>query len=248
MSSVDEILEKLHFRIQDLNVLPLSQLQDIFLNLDVKEILKLCEVNQKFNSVCDENFWRIKVLNNYGIEKKYGDTWKETAIVMNKVNMINLGTKWSDGRTYGKILDDILRDGDIADTVLDLQYQYILRLMDNEDNENNKTYAKFIQISLNDEKALQDFADNCSERPYTASEVDAILLANSREMKVIYAAVLTYRGETPCKYLPGGTIRNDVTTGFSLQSYEFLRKMIDPMIYVMQFSSFSSDRLDLVMY
>ncbi len=246
MSSVNEILEKLHFRVQDLNVLPSEQLRDILLILNVKEILKLCEVNQKFNSVCDEElFWRIKVLNDYGIKKRYGNTWKETAIVMDKVNMINLGRTWSDGRTYREILDDTLRDGDDADDILDLQYKYILHLMNSENNEDD---AKFIQIELNDEKSLQDFADEFLGKPYTADEIDDILLANSKEMKIIYASVLTYKGMTPCKYLPGNTIGNSVTTGTALQSYEFLRKMIDPVLYVMQFSSFSRDRLNLVEY
>ena len=52
-----------------------------FYNISVKEILKLCRVNKKFNSVCQrESLWRNKVLLDYGIKKKYGRTWKERAI------------------------------------------------------------------------------------------------------------------------------------------------------------------------
>nr|QBK93163.1 MAG: F-box-like family protein [Pithovirus LCPAC403] len=239
MSSVDEILSKLRLKFQDLNNLSSSQLRDIFLNLTVKEILRLCMVNRKFNTICgDDSFWRIKVLNDYGIEKKYGDTWKQTAIVMDKVNMINLGTKWIDGRTYIEILNDALQNG--ASSVLDLQKSYLVDYVDNQHN------VDHILLELHDEKSIQDFAYDEFGEQFTDDDLGDIVYIKSREMMVIYATILTYKGQS--SYLPGDTIEGDLTTGTSLQSYEFLREMIDPIIYVMQFSSFSVDRLNLVEY
>ena len=76
--SVDEILERLRLKRKDLNNLSTSQLKTIFLNLTIKEISSLCRVSRKFNRVCeDESFWKIKVADAYGIEKKYGSTWRE---------------------------------------------------------------------------------------------------------------------------------------------------------------------------
>nr|QBK93992.1 MAG: F-box family protein [Pithovirus LCPAC406] len=118
---MNEILAKLRLERQDLNRISSSQLRSVFSDLTVKEISILCGVSKKFNTICkEESFWRTKVLDNYGIEKKYGDTWRQTAINMDKVNMINLGDKWIDGRTYREILGDTVQNG--AFTILDLQF------------------------------------------------------------------------------------------------------------------------------
>ncbi len=80
MSSVNEIFAKLRLAEKDLDKLSTSQLETVFSDLTSKEISSLCRVNRKFNTLCkDESFWRNRVLNNHGIEKKYGDTWRETA-------------------------------------------------------------------------------------------------------------------------------------------------------------------------
>ena len=63
-------------------------------------------------------------------------------------------------------------------------------------------------------------------------------------MNVIFATVLTLKGEKGI-YLPGHTLTSviDYTV---LPSYEFIRDMIDPIFYVMQFSSFTERRLDSI--
>ncbi len=239
MTSVSEILARLNLSNRDLNNISLSQLRTIFQDLTVKEISSLCAVNRRFNTLCkDESFWRNKVSGDYGIKKKYGDTWRETAITMYEVNMINLGAKWTNGKTYREILNDALQNG--SGSIIRAQTLYLL------------PYAKY-QPAINDilfdaldEKEIQDFANSFLHKPYTDEELNSILLVKSNEIDVIYTTVRIYKGKG--LYLPGVTIRGTTTTGDALLSYDFLRKMIDPIIYVMQFSSFSAERLAKVSY
>nr|QBK92603.1 MAG: F-box-like protein [Pithovirus LCPAC401] len=238
MASVSEILSKLNLNKRDLSNISTSQLETIFKDLTVKEISKLCTINKRFNTLCkDESFWRNKVSDDYGIKKKYGDTWKETAITMNKVDMIDLGDKWIDGRTYMEILNDSLQDG--ASSIHEAQIRHLVDYVDNQNN------ADYILLELHDEKSIQDFAFDEFGEQFTDDDLDDIVYIKNRKMDVIYATILTYKGTG--LYLPGDTI-DDTTTGDALLSYEFLRKMIDPIIYVMQFSSFSPERLAKVSY
>lgn len=236
-TSVNEILTKLHFKIQDLNELPSSQLRNVFSNLSVKNILILCSVNQTFNTACnEESFWRLRVLDDYGIEKKYGDTWRETAIIMDKVNMINLNDKWIDNRTYREILDDSLQNG--TDIIMRLLFKYLDPYVNHSEDD-----ICHLHCELNDEKSMQEYANEVLKRDYTSDELDTIFRIKAKEIYVIYAAVYIYKGAL---FLPGelgGGLMCIITTGTALKSYEFLRKMIDPMLYVMQFSSFSIDKL-----
>ncbi len=160
------------------------------------------------------------------------ETHGEKQPKMDEINMINLNNKWIDGRTYKEILNDALQNG--ADVLTGLPVDYLIPLVgDNEED------AEYVRFELHDEKALQDFADAFFERPFTDNEIDDILLANSREIHVIYTAVLIYQGVRG--RLPGDV---DGMVAQVTQSYEFLREMIDPILYVMQFSSFPYDRLN----
>ena len=229
MTSVSEILARLNLNKRDLNNISLSQLRTIFQDLTVKEISLLCTVNRRFNTVCkDESFWRNKVSDDYGIHKKYGDTWRQTAITMDKVDMINLGAKWIDGRTYMEILNDALQNG--ASSVHEAQLRYLVDYVDNQYN------ADYILLELHDEKSIQNFAYDEFGEQFTDDDLDDIVYIKNREMNIIYATVLTYRGA-------GLYLLGDTTTGDA-----FLRKMIDTIIYVMQFSSFSAERLTKVSY
>ncbi len=161
MSSVNEILSRLHLSNRDLNNLSISQLETIFSNLTSKEISLLCRMSRKFNTLCkDESYWKNRVLNKYGIRKMYGSTWRETARRMEEFNMINLNIEWIDGRSYREILDDTLRDG--ADTLTDLPKRYLLPLINN-DNDDANTF----RYEMNDEKAIQNFSDEFLDRSYT---------------------------------------------------------------------------------
>nr|QBK93703.1 MAG: F-box-like protein [Pithovirus LCPAC406] len=238
MAAVNEILTRLHLSKRDLSNVSLAQLETVFKDLTVKEISLLCTVNRRFNTVCgDESFWRNKVLNDYGIRKKYGNTWRQTAINMDKVDMINMNGVWFDGRTYREILNDALQNG--ADIVFEAQMSQLSPYGDIRGDE----YFLLFECK-NYDNSLQDFANLSLERDYTENELNDIFYIKSREMNVIFATVLTLKGEKGI-YLPGHTLTSviDYTV---LPSYEFIRDMIDPIFYVMQFSSFTERRLDSI--
>ncbi len=73
MDDTNEILERVHLREESLGNLPPDVVQEIFLDLSVEEIMKLCRSNVAFNMICKrESLWQTKVWNDFGIEKKYG--------------------------------------------------------------------------------------------------------------------------------------------------------------------------------
>nr|QBK92734.1 MAG: F-box family protein [Pithovirus LCPAC401] len=93
--------------IQNISELGTDVIEEFFYGISVKEILKLSVINTTFSEACKrESFWKKKVLLDYGVEKKYGETWKETAILLSDSNMINLGKEWVDGQTYGELLEE----------------------------------------------------------------------------------------------------------------------------------------------
>nr|QBK92601.1 MAG: F-box family protein [Pithovirus LCPAC401] len=233
MTSVSEILTRLNLNRRDLNNISLSQLRTIFKDLTVKEISKLCAVSRKFNSICeDESLWRNKASDDYGIHKKYGNTWRQTARNMDKVNMINLGAKWIDGSTYMKILNNALQNG--ARSVINKQEQYLFYFANN-----STSYVDDLQWNIeNNDIQLQIFANEVLGRDYTEEELNDIYYIKNREIDIIYVAVLTYKGMRGGLYLPGGKTA-DIDINTVLPSYDFLRDMIDPILYIMQFSSFS---------
>ncbi len=234
MSSVSEILARLNFSRRDLNNLSTSQLETIFSDLTSKEIALLCRTNRKFNTLCeDESYWETRVLNRHGITKKYGSTWRETAKNMDEINMIDLNVKWIDGRIFKEILNDTLQNG--ASTLKDLPKQYLLPYVNDDGYD-----VKFMRDEDPDENGLQYYAETFLDRSYTNGEIDDILLINTSEINVIYSAVLAYEGKKG--YLPGVTKDNIIAAS---RTYEFLRELIDPMIYVMQFSSFTHEQLSL---
>ncbi len=77
---MEEILNRLNLKIRDLNSLDSDMIQTIFKTQTVKEISILCSVNRTFNGVCQrELLWKEKVLRDYGMTRKTGKTWRETA-------------------------------------------------------------------------------------------------------------------------------------------------------------------------
>ena len=239
MASVNEILARLNLNRRDLSNISLVQLRTIFQDLTVKEISTLCAVSRRFNTLCkDESFWRRKVSDDYGIHKKYGNTWRETAINMGKVDMINLNGVWINGRTYMEILNDSLQNG--ADVITDLQLEYLSSYVADsiDTGDPDDIPEQDLLFDKHEEKSIQGLANRSLGRYFTENELNEILHIKSEEMYVIYAAVLAYNSETP--YLPGTMLRSDsIVPG--LQSYDFLFNMIDPILYVMQFSSFGNN-------
>ena len=78
--SVNEILERIHLHRSDLKNVGSEIVQKIFTNLGVKQISRLCRTSRSFNNICKkESLWKDKLWNEYGIDKKKRETWRETA-------------------------------------------------------------------------------------------------------------------------------------------------------------------------
>ena len=64
--SVDEILESLHIQEKDLKFLGPDIVQKIFLELNIREIAKLCGTSKMFNDMCKrEALWENKIWTEY---------------------------------------------------------------------------------------------------------------------------------------------------------------------------------------
>ncbi len=96
--------------IQNISKLGTDVIEKFFYGISVKEILELSVTNTRFNEACKrESFWKKKVLLDYGVEKKYGETWKETAKFLYDSDMINLKKEWINGETYGDLFEQALK-------------------------------------------------------------------------------------------------------------------------------------------
>ena len=63
-------LEELDLKVEDLRNLNTDEIQEIFRNLTVKEISKLCVLSKAFNTVCKrEKLWEEKVAYEYQPEE-----------------------------------------------------------------------------------------------------------------------------------------------------------------------------------
>ncbi len=127
METVDEILERIHLKKGSLASLPPAVIQEIFIDLSIGQILKICRSSVAFNSVCGrESLWQIKVWNDFGIEKKYWDTWRKTAENLLKMKMINLNKKWVNGMTYNEVINQIANRSEFeAEEKLDINRRMI---------------------------------------------------------------------------------------------------------------------------
>ncbi len=94
---------------------------EIFLYFTVKEISILFRVNTQFN--IDVNWKRI-IQKEFGINKRYCDTWKDTAELLSQSNMINLGKKWINGKTYRDMFFESLN---CSNYFTDLRNQYKIK-------------------------------------------------------------------------------------------------------------------------
>ena len=151
-----------------------------------------------------------------------------------------MNDKWVTGKTYWEIFNDALTRG-----VMILEKEQKIFLDFCTGNLGSHDLSKLF-YECHGEKDIQKFISKIQNKQFTNRELNDILHIKSREIRIIYLAVLTYNGyekisEELHPYLPG--MINISDEGNALQSYDFLLKLIDPMIYVLQFSSFSQDKL-----
>ncbi len=235
---VNEILQKLRLKRQDLNNLSSSQIRKIFEDLSVKEISLLCRTNKKFNKICeDPSFWKNKVLNDYGVKKKYGDTWRETAKNMSKTDMINLNDKWVNGHTYEKILNDAteMKGDDGWEYIRDM-YSDTLDEVIGEDFR--------MEFYEDGDLYYQSYDDNLLEIfnvvGFSVEQIEKLAIVHGREINIIIATIASANKWD--KALPSISFDEGLHDKSIMEIFP-LFYIIDPIFYVMQFSAYPDDKV-----
>ncbi len=229
MDNADEILERIELKNEDLNNLGSDLTHKIFSSFTVKEISLLCNVNVKFNTICRrESLWREKVLSDYGVKRKYGKSWRKTAINMFKVNMINLGNKWLNGQTYEEILEQGLKENNgwkyIRKLQLDALYETVEIKIIPEDE---------IDYDYHREEVYR-FYNLTYDVQLTEKQLDDHDMIFNREISIIHLVVTTLSLNN--LNLPG-LEDNPLFADTQLIMGIFpISYIIDPVFYIMEFS------------
>ena len=85
-----------------------DELSTIFTNLDFIDILRLCTINNNFNTVCGkEHLWKNILVSNYEISCPLdGKTWKDTAKIFGHGYLISEDKVLVDEKTFYETLND----------------------------------------------------------------------------------------------------------------------------------------------
>nr|QBK92757.1 MAG: uncharacterized protein LCPAC401_03950 [Pithovirus LCPAC401] len=235
--TIEDILQQRHMNIADLESSDTNTVREILFLINPVEISRLCVTSQKFNRICtDHSFWRMKVKRDYGIEKKYGATWKETAINMYKVNMINLNKEWINGSTYAEIVKEALEQKDTFEYLKILQAEYHLGFdVDWKSIWNGKIYPNDYMIEQIEYQL---------ERKLTNEEIETSERAFTSEFAIIYSAFFEVYGSYVIplwrqKYLRGMFQLDEKLA-------PILQQFIDVYPYIMLFSSLSNVELNRI--
>ncbi len=201
-------------------------IRKMFEYLTVKEMAISRMLNKVTNEFCnEEELWKKKIFRDYGVTKMYGKTWKQTGVEMAKCNMINLNDKWANGKTYKQLLDDTLKTG--FDT-LDKEQIHLISVAAKVSKENIYVLIYEIESMKNDDYTNIGFDND------TFRKLQHIC---SREMRIVYSAAVSVQNSN--LYLPGEVYYYNI----SVKPNPFLLSLVDPIVYVMQFSAFSSEDL-----
>ncbi len=224
--SVEEILRDIRIRRSDLNNLGPEVILGIFNDLNIIEISKLCSLSVAFNNACKkESLWESKVWSEYGINKMYGISWKETARNLSIANMINMNEVWINGMTYIELLNEAISKGANS-------FNYIRDLKD----EALKAAFGLIFVDFFDRRnSSLTLAGLYPHNP----ELKAIL---TKGLAVI-AATLKIKDQN---YLPGNYGRGLFNIPYDVQN--ILNDLFDPILYVIQFSSVSLSGINSIIY
>nr|QBK92796.1 MAG: uncharacterized protein LCPAC401_04340 [Pithovirus LCPAC401] len=259
-STVEEILDRFRIRQKDLNDVPPPLIHEMFLSLTPKEIFKLCRISRKFNDECKkESLWEFKVRNDYKIDRKLGDTWKETAKMLVKSNMINLDKKWINGMTYRQILNEGLIKGNEAhqyidklrkDAIIEETKDDILAIesYSTEFTDIEPTWLDAIQwgtIFVRDRK-IGSMDDRRVEKnikiPIDKHTMDSLKRILTREFSVITAVIYTYSASYI--FLPS-MVYGEFGTPESPKDLHFIiPNILDFTPYVIQFSLYPVENLN----
>ncbi len=180
-------------------------------------------------------------MNDYGVKEKFGDTWRETAKNMSKVNMINLNDKWVNGQTYGQILRNA------SEMKGDEGWEYMRKMyMDAVDEVIGEELR--IQLYDEDEYAYTLYNDVLHEifeveMEFSERQLEKLSMIHTREINIIHATIASATRWD--KILPGispndpkGHIDEELFK-VSIMNIFPTFYIIDPIFYVMQFSAYS---------
>ncbi len=225
---VNEILQKLRLKRQDLTNLSSSQIQSIFEDLTVKEILSLCDVNEKFKK---ESLWKDKVFNDYGVKEKFGDSWKETAKNMEEVNMINLNKRWVNGHTYEKILNDAseMKEDDGLEYLSEIYFDVL-----------DEVIGKKLRMELYEAEDLFQWYNRGILYKFSAEQLEKLDIIYSREINIIIATITS--ATISDRTLPSISFDEGLHDKSVMEIFP-LFYIIDPIFYVMQFSATSESEV-----
>ena len=252
--SIKELLTL--FNVRNISELGSDIIMEFFNDISVKEAMNLCRINKQFNEVCKREFtWRNKISYDYGIAKKYGDTWKETAKLLYNSNMINLRQKWIDGRTYGELFDEALESND------DEFFRKVIT-KHGVDHVDASVYSEFVEDLKSAEVDLfrrypnytyDDFDEYGIVLHENEDELQRNLKVMTREFSVIGHAFAEIRGsdvESTDEYgLACLGRQSKYTAGLGnseLQNAKNIRLLVDPILYVMTYSLMSLNDLNRI--
>ncbi len=226
------LLKRLHLRVEDLDDLSSNRIRALFNDLAVKDILELCLLSENFNEMCGrELLWKAKIWSSYGIEKKYGDTWRETAELLSGAGMINLNSRWYDGRTYRQILDEALRRGKEGWNHMEkIMYEVLDKIIPDRDHNKGPHYS-----DIYNEEKFRDDAEDYVGRPFSSYELSNMERAITKEIIVINAVAFVHSDQFP--FLPAPIGSYDDMSDRAISSIKFKPiTLVDFDLYVIQFS------------
>nr|QBK93915.1 MAG: uncharacterized protein LCPAC406_02290 [Pithovirus LCPAC406] len=247
MPSISEILERIRLTRGDLNNLTPALVLEIFLELSIGDISILCRASKKFNDEClRESLWKTKVWADFGVDKKYGETWRETAKNMFIIGMINLGKQWFDGRTYKQVFEKALNEGeDGAKYLRDIQADAIMKTMDY-DRGDAESFSFFPY-----EEFSEDIRAFFTDEEYKEADetIESMKIILSEEFSIIASVAVILSKSYPM--IPGGPrlasnlgIHQNPSSTLTF----IISKVIDPIPYIMQACAYVKDDKSEVIY
>nr|QBK92738.1 MAG: hypothetical protein LCPAC401_03760 [Pithovirus LCPAC401] len=233
--------------IQNISELGTDVIEEFFYGISVKEILELSVTNTRFNEACKrESFWKKKVLLDYGIEKKYGETWKETTILLSNSNMINLRKEWINGQTYGELLEEGLRDDNLFAEILTKYRIPHSQVFVYSESVNDLKSAEINYTNLLPDYTIAQL-NALGYGPADEDTVQRILKVVTREFSVIMRAVSEAKSYYGLISL-GRDQENemDELQGRDLKTSKEIKSLVDPILYVMMYSLHSVNTLNRI--
>nr|QBK94072.1 MAG: uncharacterized protein LCPAC406_03860 [Pithovirus LCPAC406] len=217
-----------------------NTIREILLLINPEEISRLCATSRKFNRICtDVSFWRMKVKQDYGMEKKYGATWKKTAINLFKVNMINLNKEWINGCTYAEIVKETLGQKEIIRYLAKFQNEYY---PDDVPSYSVFTGHKFTGKIFIPNGDMQHEITNRMDRELTDEEIETLKNVFTSEFAIIYRAF--FEIEESYAIPLSRQVYFDDTVQFNGDLTQILQSFIDVYPYIMLFSSLPNHDLN----